>query len=341
MNYRSAEKSPPEPAGPDDMGINVPVRLTKEELKDLSAINPTLACLHVAAEWGLIAVTIWLCQRFFNPMLYVFAVALIGSRQHALLVLMHDGTHYRLLGNRRLNDWLAEVILAWPHLISVRQYRKNHFAHHRHLNTAQDTDLQRRLGDPEWEFPLKAASLAKILVRDVTGLNARSMLRLVFSVASADAVPAWFLLTRYGFYAAALGTIACAGALKGFALYWIVPLFTWLALVMRVRGIAEHRAIKGPERGYPLTRTTDASLLERIFVAPKNVNYHIEHHFFPSVPFYRLPELHALLLTKPGFRQRAHLTRSYWRVLEEAAGRRPKSRMTSRGRVGGAAEASG
>ena len=26
-----------------------------------------------------------------------------------------------------------------------------------------------------------------------------------------------------------------------------------------------------------------------------NMNYHIEHHMFPMVPFYALPELHALI----------------------------------------------
>jgi fatty acid desaturase len=25
------------------------------------------------------------------------------------------------------------------------------------------------------------------------------------------------------------------------------------------------------------------------------MNYHIEHHMFPMVPFYRLPELHAMI----------------------------------------------
>jgi fatty acid desaturase len=26
-----------------------------------------------------------------------------------------------------------------------------------------------------------------------------------------------------------------------------------------------------------------------------NMNYHVEHHMFPMVPFYRLPALHALI----------------------------------------------
>src|ERR1700689_3208813 len=275
MNYGLETESSAEPGRFGDVGNNIPVKLTKEEVKELSSVNSLLACLYVAAEWGLVAATIFLGQRFWHPMLYVFAVAFIGSRQHALVVLMHDGVHYRLLRNRRLNDWMSEVILAWPHLVSARQYRKNHFAHHKYLNTAQDPDLKRRKGDPAWVFPQAIPDIARTLVRDVTGLNAPAMLKLAASVASADSVPAGFLALRYGFYAAALGVIAYAGALEGFALYWIVPMFTWLVMIMRIRSIAEHHAIEigAPQTAYPRTRTTEATLIERIFLAPKNVNF--------------------------------------------------------------------
>jgi fatty acid desaturase len=326
MNYETATEPSPDAGRFGDIGTNVPVRLTKEELRELSAVNPWLACLHIGAEWGLIVATIYLCQRFWHPALYIFAVAFIGARQHALLVLMHDGVHYRLLRNRRWNDWISEVILAWPHLVTARQYRKNHFAHHRYLNTAQDPDLIRRKGDPAWVFPQAVPSLAKMLFRDATGLNAPAMLKLAVSVASADTVPGWFLAARYVFYAAGLGIIIYAGALEGFALYWVVPMFTWLVLIMRIRSIAEHHAIEEPGDAYPLTRTVHATWLERLFLAPKNVNYHIEHHFFPSVPFYRLPALHALLLTKPGYSEGAHMTRNYWGVLEESVGRKASNR---------------
>ncbi|MGH7925649.1 MAG: fatty acid desaturase family protein [Candidatus Binatus sp.] len=330
MNYGPALELSPEAGRSGDAGTNIPVKLTKEELKELSAVNPWLACLHIGAEWGLIVATIYLCQRFWHPALYIFAVAFIGARQHALLVLMHDGVHYRLLRNRRLNDWMSEVILAWPHLVTARQYRKNHFAHHRYLNTQQDPDLIRRKGDPAWVFPQAAPSLAKMLFRDATGLNAPAMLKLAAAVASADSVPKGFLALRYGFYAASLGVIIYAGALEGFALYWVVPMFTWLVLIMRIRSIAEHHAIEEPDGTYPLTRTVQASWFERIFLAPKNVNYHIEHHFFPSVPFYRLPKLHAILLTKPGYSEGAHMTRNYWGVLEESVGRKASARAKVR-----------
>jgi len=332
MNYGSIVESSPGAGRFGDVGTNIPVKLSKEELTELSAVNPLRACFHVAAEWALIAATIYLCQRFWHPMLYVFAVVFIASRQHALLVLMHDGVHYRLLRNRRLNDWMSEALLAWPHLVSARKYRKNHFGHHRHLNTAEDPDLMRRAGDPVWVFPQAVPTLARTLFRDAVGLNAPALLKLAASVAKADAVPKWFLAARYAFYAAVLGIVIYAGGLEVLVLYWIVPMFTCLVLIMRIRSIAEHHAIEigEPQTAYPRTRTTDATWLERIFLAPKNVNYHIEHHFFPSVPFYRLPELHAILMSKPGYREGAHVTRTYWGVLEESVGRTASNRVRAR-----------
>jgi len=318
MNFRSTSDTPAEVSRPSAFAGNVPVKLSKEEITELSKVNPVLSCLHIGAEWGLIVATIYFCERHWSPLVYLLAVALIGARQHALLILMHDGVHYRLFRNRRLNDCVSEVLLAWPHLIAARSYRKNHLAHHRYLNTEQDPDWKRRQGDPAWVFPKPALDLARLLFRDVSGLNALALVRLAASLLTADTLPLTFLVARYGFYVAAIALVAYAGELRVFALYWIIPLFTWLVFIMRVRSIAEHSAIEPSDTVYSQLRTTRAAWLEQIFLAPKNVNYHIEHHFFPSVPFFRLPALHKLLLSKPGFREGAHLTNGYLGVLGES-----------------------
>ena len=52
-----------------------------------------------------------------------------------------------------MNDWVSEVLLAWPVMATVRSYRRNHFAHHRYLNTPDDPDWARKRDDPEWAFP--------------------------------------------------------------------------------------------------------------------------------------------------------------------------------------------
>jgi fatty acid desaturase len=57
--------------------------------------------------------------------------------------------------------------------------------------------------------------------------------------------------------------------------------------------------------------------LESIFILPCNVGYHLEHHWYPSVPFYRLPELHQALVERQGFRQHAVVRRSVLTSLRE------------------------
>jgi len=302
---------------PDDSAQEIPVAIGKSELRDLSMVNSWRGAFHIAVEWTLIVGAIFLCQRFWNPLLYIAAVMWIGSRQHALMVLMHDGVHYRLFRNRFLNEWLSEISLAWPVLISARAYRRNHFAHHRHLNTERDPDWVRRRGVVAWVFPKRPRDLTLLLLNDLSGLGAIGLLRLAGSLMSKDTgVSKGFLIGRYTFYLSVTVFLIWFGAMKLAILYWFVPLFTWLIMIFRIRSIAEHSAIEGASQFYAQTRSTTASLLDRIFIAPKNVNYHLEHHLYPSVPFYRLPKLHALLASKPEF-QGAHVTQTYFGVIRE------------------------
>jgi fatty acid desaturase len=59
------------------------------------------------------------------------------------------------------------------------------------------------------------------------------------------------------------------------------------------------------------TRSVMPYFWERAFFAPHNVNYHLEHHLYPGVPFYNLPELHKALMQNPTYVARAHNTRGY------------------------------
>jgi fatty acid desaturase len=76
---------------------------------------------------------------------------------------------------------------------------------------------------------------------------------------------------------------------------WLLPLVTWMMVITRIRNIAEHAVV--PDSADPLrnTRTTHANFLERLFVAPYYVNYHLEHHLLFYVPCYNLPRVHRIL----------------------------------------------
>jgi fatty acid desaturase len=291
--------------------------LTKRELVELSEISSVRSALHIIVEWTLVLIAIGVCQRFWEPWLYLATITVIATRQHSLMIMLHEGTHYRLCRNRKINDWVSELVLAWPVLISARSYRANHFAHHRYLNTDRDPDWVRRRGDQNWVFPKHPREIAGLLLSDLIGFGAVALVKLLRTVASRDTdVSKGFLLTRYLYYAAVMAIAFWTGTARLLFLYWFVPLFTCLVCIFRIRSIAEHSALGAERTPYAGTRTTLPSFLERIFLAPNNVNYHLEHHLFPSVPFFRLPKLHALLCAKPEFRL-AHMTHGYIGVLRE------------------------
>ena len=85
--------------------------------------------------------------------------------------------------------------------------------------------------------------------------------------------------------------LTLAGHWELYLLLWLVPLATWLQLLLRVRAIVEHAMV-------PEARTTGAGLLARPFVAPVWTNYHGEHHSLVFVPCWKLARTHALLCAR-------------------------------------------
>ena len=99
---------------------------------------------------------------------------------------------------------------------------------------------------------------------------------------------------------------------------WVIAFMTSHMLITRIRQIAEHAAV--PDH-FDLdarlnTRTIYISRLERLLVAPHDLNYHLEHHLMASVPIYRLRRLHELLLAK-GYYDGMEFPRGYVNLLRQ------------------------
>ncbi|MGH6735964.1 MAG: fatty acid desaturase family protein [Methyloceanibacter sp.] len=320
----------------DDISINpvvehphntsrmVPERLPAATIKELSRLEPAKAIAATAAQWVVIAAAIALCVYVWHPIVYVLAVIFIGSRQHALLILGHDASHYRILPTRWQNDLFANVLMMWPTFASVEGFRKFHGTHHQYTGLQNDGnrhiwythDAAGELA-PDWQFPKTRLGLALVLLRRaafVTGL-----FWIVRGLVGSTLIPspAWMRAARFTFYACAAVALTVFGGWYAFLLYWIVPFCTWHIAAQYIRLICEHSAVESEEEEYAITRTTVPTWLESIFILPCNVGYHLEHHWYPSVPFYRLPELHQALMEREGFRQHAVVRRSVLTSLGE------------------------
>jgi fatty acid desaturase len=302
---------------PHEFQGSVPDRLPAEVIRELSVLKPGKAIAAIVVEWLGIITAIALCEAMWNPVLYVFVVIWIGARQHALTVLGHDAAHFRLLPDRRWNDWVGNVAVMWPVFLAADGYRHYHGEHHRFTNTAQDgnrtiwkTHTAGGKLTAEWTFPKTRIGLFLTILRRAAFLTGLFWI-LRGLVAAVILRRSWGgLIARMSYYAIIAGTMAATGHMRGFLLYWIVPYCTAHIAFQYIRLICEHSAIHSDDPSYAATRTTLARLWERWLIVPRNIHYHIEHHWYPSVPFYNLPTLHERLMAQPGFRRQAVVTPS-------------------------------
>jgi fatty acid desaturase len=286
----------------------IPVQIDVERLRECSRIDQPRALLTLLGDWLIIATAIFAALRLDHPLVTALAIVVIGARQHALTVIVHDAAHFRFLANRRLNDWVADLFAAWPVFISVRLFRLVHGPHHRFTGEpgdgnrrgwrTHDEDGQLR---PAWVFPKTPLGLVATLVRRallvagviwiLRGLLAPFVLRR----------PIPELLARIAYYGGVAWLTTVLGLWPELLLFWILPCCTWHMFVQYTRLICEHSGRIGDQPGFTLTRSTLPSPLGRLLVLPHHIGYHIEHHWFPSVPWYRLPDLHAALRADPAF----------------------------------------
>ena len=310
----TAEMGTTAPETTDSYQKNVDRFIEPATLRALSKMRPWRSSAQIVLEWIGIAGAIYLCSRYFDPWLYILTVMWIGARQNALLVLMHEGVHYRLFQNKKLNDWVGEVCTAWPVLVTLYGFRQTHWAHHRHVNQPEDPDWQRKQNEM-FTFPKSGWEMLWITLKCWSGIYALIAIPQLNVVTT---VPPKIKYFRLAFYLAVLTASIVFHFWQGLLLFWIVPLFTYFFWVLYVRGVAEH--FGGIEHHADLlqqTRHIEANLFERLFLAPNYIHVHIGHHLYPSVPFYNLGKLQETLMQNPDYASRAHVTHGYLGFLRE------------------------
>jgi fatty acid desaturase len=273
--------------------------LTEDELIAVRQRKTWKGVALIAHAWAMIFSAIALVAWWPNPMTYLLAVAIIGSRQLGLAILMHDGAHGCLAADARINLVLSQWFCAYPVFAETCAYRRYHLQHHARTQQEDDPDLV--LSAP---FPITRVSYRRKFLRDITGQTGyqQRKAQLLNALGPAE----WPLARRAAHFWGKLGPqfvanavlfaiLAAAGVWWAYLLLWLVPFMTWMMVITRIRNIAEHAVV--PDSNDPLrnTRTTRANFLERLFIAPYYVNYHLEHHLLFYVPCYNLPRVHRIL----------------------------------------------
>lgn len=226
--------------------------------------------------WGLLAS---LAEAWGHGLGRALAVFLIGAVfLHDILVHGHEATHGLASRSPALNAAILWGVHALVFL-SGSAYRAFHLEHHRKTHRDDDPEiwfLTKVLGQP--------SGRAYLLIPIFSQL---SVALWPFVRPSSRATPRRVVLELLG-VAALHVALALLFRPTNWLLYAVAPVFTGLSFAVVVRSICEHHYTPRGDRWVQTRAMNTHRVVELLW---SNVNHHLEHHLYPSVPWHRLPAL--------------------------------------------------
>lgn len=201
-----------------------------------------------------------------------------GLLSYGLFSVIHDGAHRAISRNRWVNWFVGDTALLFlfPYAPMVA-LRWIHNQHHIDANGPSDPDRFEHDG-PKWQAPLRwllfdANYILYFFTRgiDVARRHARA------------------LIAYYTFLLAALAGVIHAG--YGWELFWLwfIPTRIALFLIAVVFVILPHYpAVVSHERNPYMATTMRMGWEWLLTPLLAYQNYHLIHHLYPTVPFYRM-----------------------------------------------------
>ncbi len=277
--------------------------------RELSATIPAeeLAALHRRKPWRhfavaarqavMLGVCSWVLWRCSNPLIWVPFVLVQGLIFFDATVLLHEVLHHLVWPKPRpAMETALGRIYGFFTGISATQFSRWHLDHHAGLGDPVEDPKRRHLS------PKKNSRLVKLLY------FTPALFPIYFRAAAAEtrSYPAPLRRTiafeRCGAVAIHLATAVALFLLGGagpMLRVYLLPLLVGFPPWFAINRVGQHYRIDPGDPAQWGTLVKGSWVWDRLFLWS---NYHLEHHYFPAVPFYNLPRLHRLL--QPFYRSR-------------------------------------
>jgi len=268
--------------------------IPKDKLKPFLQRNNTSGLIHLAMHLGLIFFSGILVSISPNILIKIIIMIAHGSFIAFLYAGLHECIHKSAFKNKKLNEFVGYFI-GFVLIRSFLNGRYRHMAHH--------TFTQHPEKDPDKvDFPssylvyLKHVTSFSVWIRIIDNLFRHSFGKinkseknyipqseiksLIFE--SRMMVAGYFIIMLLSFYFST----------TFFLIYWLIPRILGEPFLRLVR-MVEHTGKDETADMIHNTRTSFPSAFLKFLYW--NMPYHVEHHLYASVPFYRLPKFHKLI----------------------------------------------
>jgi fatty acid desaturase len=277
-------------------------------LKQLHQKSATRHLLVAARQFALLAITTWALVRFENPLIWIPLVLLQGFTVFNFTVLLHEVVHRAVFDRPRpALERLLGLAYAVPSGISATQFTRWHLDHHAELGSNIDDPKRHHLSpkvNARW-FKLLYCSPALFAIY----FRAARRESATYPPEVQERIRGERLLST----AAHLTVLALIGWQFGGAAAlraYVLPVFFVFPIAFTLNRLGQHYDIDPTDPAKWTTLIRGHWFWDWCFL---NSNYHLEHHYFPGVPMYRLPRLQREL--RPFYERHAMSWTNYGRLV--------------------------
>jgi len=260
--------------------------LARDVLRDLHRKVAARHLVVAARQFAILGLATWALVTFTHPLVWIPIAVVQGFTVFNFTVLLHEVVHHTIFERRRP---AAERALAWlyavPSGISASQFTRWHLDHHAELGSDEDDPKRHHLSpkvNARWYkllycspalFPIYFRAARKEAATYPCALQRQIAFERKVSIAAHLSVLAAIWIVWGG-----------AAALRAY----VLPVFFVFPIAFTLNRLGQHYDIDPSDPAKWGTLMRGHWFWDFAFL---NSNYHLEHHYFAGVPFYRLPRL--------------------------------------------------
>jgi len=260
--------------------------ISRDVLRRLHTKRPARHLLIAARQFAMLALATWGLIAIANPIVWVPLALVQGFTVFNFTVLLHEVVHHTVFERRRPR---LERALAWlyavPSGISSSQFTRWHLDHHAELGSDEDDPKRHHLS------PKVNARWYKLLYCSPALFPIYFRAARRESATYPDALQQQIAVERKVSIAAHLFVLALIWTMFGSASAiraYVIPVFFVFPIAFTLNRLGQHYDIDPTDPAQWGTLMRGHWFWDLAFL---NSNYHLEHHYFAGVPFYRLPAL--------------------------------------------------
>jgi fatty acid desaturase len=264
--------------------------LPREDLRRFHEKAAVRHLLIAARQFAILGLTTWGLVRVSSPLLWVPLAFVQGFTIFNFTVLLHEVLHHLVFARPRPRlERMLGFLYAVPSGISASQFTRWHLDHHAELGSED--------GDPKRHYlsPKRNARWFKLLycTPALFPIYFRAARRESASYpADLQRTIAWERRLSILVQLAALAAVWALGGTAAAMRVYVVPVFFVFPIAFTLNRLGQHYDIDPADPVKWSTLVRGHWFWDFAFL---NSNYHLEHHYFPGVPFYRLPALQRAL----------------------------------------------